>query len=50
MQEQFGADVTLIRGSRGAFEVELDGQLVFSKLKEGRFPTHDEIDLLIGGA
>jgi len=50
LQEQFGASVTLVRGSRGAFEIELEGALIFSKLKEGRFPTHDEVDALIAVA
>jgi selT/selW/selH-like putative selenoprotein len=50
LKKQFEADVTLIRGGGGAFEIEVDGRLIFSKLSEGRFPTHDEIDLLISGA
>jgi len=50
LQDQFGANVSLIRGSGGAFEVEVEGQLLFSKLKEGRFPTHAEIDTLLAGA
>jgi len=33
----------LIPGSGGCFEVSLDGDLVFSKLAEGRFPEPDEI-------
>jgi len=35
--------VSLIRGDRGAFEVRVDGKLVFSKLQERRFPETDEI-------
>ena len=27
----------------GVFEVSVDGQLVFSKKKEGRFPELDEV-------
>jgi selenoprotein W-related protein len=30
-------------GDRGVFEVSLDGELIFSKLREGRFPKHEEI-------
>lgn len=33
----------LIPGARGAFEVRVDGDLVFSKLEKGRFPETDEI-------
>jgi selT/selW/selH-like putative selenoprotein len=35
--------VELVRGSRGAFEVKVDGRLVFSKAEAGRFPEPDEI-------
>jgi selT/selW/selH-like putative selenoprotein len=38
-----GIDVELIRGDRGAFEVRVDGELVFSKLNERRFPETEEI-------
>jgi selenoprotein W-related protein len=30
-------------GSKGVFDVSLDGELVFSKHKEGRFPEAGEI-------
>ena len=33
------AGITLVPGGDGAFEVTVDGSLVFSRLKEGRFPT-----------
>jgi len=36
-------DVQLMKGSGGVFEVEKDGQLIFSKKELGRFPEHDEI-------
>ena len=35
--------LTLIPASGGEFEVSLDGDLVYSKLREGRFPEYDEI-------
>jgi selT/selW/selH-like putative selenoprotein len=47
LQSTYGADVTLEGGARGAFEVTVNGQLIFSKWKEGRFPTHDEIGAAI---
>jgi selT/selW/selH-like putative selenoprotein len=33
----------LIKSSGGVFEVVKDGQLIFSKAKEGRFPQNAEI-------
>ncbi len=33
----------LVPGEGGVFEVTVDGKLVFSKLKEGRFPEWDEV-------
>jgi selenoprotein W-related protein len=37
------AGLTLIPDSGGCFEVSVDGVLVFSKLREGRFPEYEEI-------
>jgi selenoprotein W-related protein len=37
------ADVQLIAGSGGVFEVGADGALIFSKKKSGRFPDDGEI-------
>ena len=34
---------TVIPSDGGRFEVTIDGKLVFSKLKEGRFPEEAEI-------
>lgn len=39
---------TLVPGSGGIFEVEVDGRVVFSKHDEGRFPEHDEILARLG--
>lgn len=36
-----------VPGERGAFEVHVDGRLVFSKLKQARFPELDEITALL---
>lgn len=41
-------EVTLIPGSGGAFELVDNGQLLYSKLKLGRFPTDEEVDQIIG--
>ena len=39
-----GAEIELVKSSGGVFEVTVDGRLVFSKKKLGRFPTDAEID------
>jgi len=36
-------DVELVPSSGGAFEVSLDGKLIYSKLKSGRFPEDKEL-------
>jgi selenoprotein W-related protein len=36
-------DVKLVPSSGGAFEVSLDGDLIYSKLKTGRFPEEKEV-------
>jgi len=38
------AEVTLIEGSGGAFEIVRDGEIVFSKK---RFPEEHELDALL---
>jgi selT/selW/selH-like putative selenoprotein len=43
IQDQFGIATQLIEGSGGAFEVRVNGKLVFSKLKQFRFPENEEI-------
>jgi len=40
---QLGVDATLIPGHGGVFEVTLDGKMIFSKKKVGRFPEDGEI-------
>jgi selenoprotein W-related protein len=42
----FGLDlgaVTLEPGAGGVFEVSVDGNLIFSMDREGRFPTLDDV-------
>ena len=46
MLKEFKQDIesyTLIPSDKGRFEVVVDGNLVFSKLAEGRFPEYKEI-------
>jgi selT/selW/selH-like putative selenoprotein len=44
-----GIEVELIESGGGAFEVRHEGELVYSKLREGRFPNDEEIFELLGG-
>jgi len=44
---QLGVDVELIRGGGGVFDVVANGQLIFSKYKENRFPETSEIFTLL---
>jgi selenoprotein W-related protein len=43
LQEKYGAEVELVPGSGGVFEITVDGQLKFSKKQTGRFPTDEEV-------
>ena len=41
------AAFSLVPSDRGKFELSLNGELVFSKLQEGRFPNPGEIAALL---
>ena len=43
IKERFGIDAEMIEGAGGIFDVKADGEVVFSKHDEGRFPEHDEV-------
>jgi selT/selW/selH-like putative selenoprotein len=43
-----GAEVELVESRGGAFEVTVDGELVFSKLALKRFPAYQEIPARLG--
>ena len=43
MHNAFGLKAKLIPGSNGIFDVIVDGELVFSKDKTGRFPNPGEL-------
>ena len=46
--EQLGvSEFDLQPGKSGQFDVQVDGELAFSRHKVGRFPTDDEIDDLV---
>jgi selT/selW/selH-like putative selenoprotein len=43
LEQAVGAETELVVGGRGMFDVEADGKLIFSRHREGRFPTPGEI-------
>ena len=43
LQNAFGVKANLIPGHGGIFDVVVDGEVVFSKHKEGRFPNPGEV-------
>ena len=43
MTEATGIEADLVRGGGGIFDVAVDGESIFSKKSEGRFPEHAEI-------
>lgn len=43
IEREFGIKTELIDSDGGAFEVEVDGNLIFSKKAMGRFPEHAEV-------
>jgi len=47
LNKQLGISSELIKSSGGVFEVEYEGNLVFSKKKLGRFPDPGEVVKLI---
>jgi selenoprotein W-related protein len=43
LSRELGVAAELARGDRGAFDVLVDGRLIFSKHATGRFPDDAEI-------
>jgi len=43
LKDHFGAEVELIEGDKGVFDVVADGDLIYSKHTTGRFPENQEI-------
>ena len=43
MEEKYGAEVELVPGVAGVFDITVDGVLRYSKKQTGRFPTDEEI-------
>lgn len=42
-----GVPATIVAGRKSQFDVLTDGELVFSKEQQGRFPEEDEILALV---
>lgn len=50
LREKFGADqvqAELVVGEAGVFNVDLDGERIFTKKEIGRFPIYGEIPMAI---
>ena len=47
LRNRFGANVKLIAGSGGEYEIVVDGKKIFSKRELNRFPNDGEIEQLI---
>ena len=43
MNEYPGLEIELVRGGGGVFDVSVDGKVLFSKHRQGRFPEPGEI-------
>jgi predicted Rdx family selenoprotein len=43
LNESTAHDAEAVSGAKSQFDVVADGNLIFSKQKEGRFPNRDEI-------
>ena len=43
LHNAFGVKANLVPGRSGIFDVIVDGELVFSKFKTGRFPEPGEV-------
>ena len=43
IEREFGVKAELIAGAGGIFDVEADGDMLYSKFETGVFPEHDEV-------
>jgi selenoprotein W-related protein len=48
LKEAYSATTKLIEGSKGIFDVKVDGRLVYSKHQTQRFPEQGELTRLVG--
>jgi len=49
LKKKLGAEIELVAGSNGIFDITVDGKMFFSKFEKARFPQTDEIISLIQG-
>jgi selenoprotein W-related protein len=47
LKKFFGAEIELIAGANGVFDISQDGKTIYSKFEQGRFPQPDDIIKLI---
>jgi selT/selW/selH-like putative selenoprotein len=47
LKETLGLELTLIKGDRGAFEIKVGEDLIYSKLELRRFPEPGEVVRLL---
>ena len=47
MLTEAGHDASAVEGAKSQYDVVADGELVFSKQQEGRFPEEDEVVALL---
>ena len=47
MLDEAGHDASAVEGAKSQYDVVADGNLVFSKQREGRFPEEDEVVALL---
>ena len=47
LKREFGFETGLIKGGGGIFDVRVDGDLVFSKFRVGRFPDPGEVEGIV---
>jgi predicted Rdx family selenoprotein len=50
MLRERGVEASATPGGKGQFDVISDGELVFSKHAEGRFPGDGEVERLVGAS
>ncbi|MGQ0655463.1 MAG: Rdx family protein [Betaproteobacteria bacterium] len=43
IRQAFGVEPVLVKGADGVFDVDADGELVYSKYRDGRFPEPAEV-------
>ncbi|MBT8346857.1 MAG: Rdx family protein [Desulfofustis sp.] len=48
LRKKYDADVELVASGGGVYEITVDGKLIFSKKRLGRFPADGELERLIG--